>query len=262
MAVCFAVRVCPVSFCPWILRACNALAIACILAGCGNQQEAAPPPRPSIPVLVAKAAQKTVPLTMAAIGNVEAYSTVSIRAQVAGELLDVHFKDGDFVTKGQLLFTIDSRLYEASLAQAKAALAHDKVVATNNRVQAERYKKLFDQGVVPAEQVDTLTSAADSSDASVAADEAAIQTAELNASYCKIYAPLSGRTGAVMVKPGNLVKVGDVAMVVINEINPVYVTFSVPQQSLADVKRNTWPSVPCLCRPPYPMTRVRWRTVR
>jgi multidrug efflux system membrane fusion protein len=168
---------------------------------------------------------------------VEAYSTVSIKAQVSGELLEQNFREGDTVTKGQLLFTIDSRPYEASLAQAQAALARDKAVAANNRVQADRYKKLLAEGVVPATQVDTLTTAADSSDAVVKADEAAIKTAELNLSYCKIYAPISGRTGAVMVKPGNLVRVSDVPMVVINQINPIYVNFTVPQQNLPDVKR-------------------------
>src|SRR5262249_426717 len=139
-------------------------------------------------------------------------------------------KEGDFVTKDQLLVTIDPRPYEAALAQAQAALARDKAVAVNNRVQSERYKKLLSQGVVPAEQVDTLTSAADSADAGVKADEAAVQSAELNVSYCKIYAPISGRTGTVMLKPGNLVKVADVPIVVINQVDPIFVNFTVPQQ--------------------------------
>jgi len=205
--------------------------------GCAKQQAAGPVVRPSIPVMVAKVTQKSMPVTLEAIGSVEAYSTVLIRSQIAGQLLDVHFKDGDFITKGQLLFTIDSSLYDAALAQAQAALAHDKAVAAYNRVEAGRYKTLSDQGVVSAEQVDNYGSSADSSEALVKADEAAIQTAQINVSFCKIYAPISGRTGAVMVKPGNLVKVGDVAMVVVNQINPVYVDFAVPQDSLADVKR-------------------------
>lgn len=211
--------------------------LSMLAAGCAKQQAAGPVVRPSIPVTVAKVTQKSMPVTLEAIGSVEAYSTVLIRSQIAGQLLDVHFKDGDFITKGQLLFTIDSSLYDAALAQAQAALAHDKAVAAYNRVEAGRYKTLSDQGVVSAEQVENYGSSADSSEALVKADEAAIQTAQLNVSYCKIYAPISGRTGAVMVKPGNLVKVGDVAMVVVNQINPVYVDFAVPQDSLADVKR-------------------------
>jgi multidrug efflux system membrane fusion protein len=219
-----------------------AAGLSLFAAGCAKQEAAAPAPRgagggPATPVLVAQAVTKTVPLNLTAIGNVEPYSTVSIRAQVAGELLEVNFTEGDSVSKGQLLFTIDPRPYEAALAQAKAALARDKATSANNRVQADRYKKLLAEGVVPAQQVDTFTAAADSSDAVVASDEAAIQTSELNLSYCKIYAPISGRTGNVMVKAGNLVKVSDVPMVVINQVNPVYVNFTVPQQSLPDVKR-------------------------
>ena len=136
-----------------------------------------------------------MPVEVTAVGNVEAISTISIRAQVAGEVQDVHFKEGDFVKKGQVLLTIDPRPYEAALAQAKAALARDKATGTYNRAQAQRYKTLFDQGVVPAEQVDSFTSAADASDAIVNADEAAVKTAELNLEYCTINSPIDGRTG-------------------------------------------------------------------
>ena len=114
------------------------------------------------------------------MGNVEAIATISIRAQVPGEVQAVNFKEGDFVTKGQVLLTIDPRPYRAALDQAKATLARDKATGVFNRAQAQRYKTLFDQGVVPAEQVDSFTSAADASDALLNADEAAIKTAELN----------------------------------------------------------------------------------
>jgi biotin carboxyl carrier protein len=188
-------------------------------------------------VVVQKVEQKTVPLTVSAIGNVEAYSTVAIKAQVAGELLELHFKEGDFVRKGQLLLTIDPRPYQTALAQAQANLARDKAIAANNRVQADRYKKLFAEGVVPAQDVDTYSATADASDATVQADQAAVKTAELNLSYCSIYSPIDGRTGAVMVKPGNLIKVSDVPIVVINQVNPIYVDFTVPQQYLPEVKK-------------------------
>jgi multidrug efflux system membrane fusion protein len=179
-----------------------------------------------------------MPVEILAVGNVEAISTVSIRAQVPGEVQKVHFKEGDFVTKGQVLFTIDPRPYEAALAQAKAALARDKATGTYNRAQAQRYKTLFDQGVIPAEQVDSYSSAADASDAVVNSDEAAVKTAELNLEYCTIKSPLDGRTGTVMVKAGNLVKVADVPIVVINQVNPIYVNFSVPQQHWPDIKEH------------------------
>jgi multidrug efflux system membrane fusion protein len=208
-----------------------------LACGCAKQQ-AVPTPRPPASVTVGKVAQKTMPVEVTAVGNVEAISTVSIRAQVPGEVQIVHFKEGDFVAKGQVLFTIDPRPYEAALAQARAALARDKATAVYNRAQAQRYKTLFDQGVIPAEQVDSVTSAADASGAVLNADEAAVKTAELNLEYCTINSPIDGRTGTVMVKAGNLVKVADVPIVVINQVNPIYVNFTVPQQYWPDIKEH------------------------
>jgi membrane fusion protein, multidrug efflux system len=209
-----------------------------MLATSCTKQQAAPPPRPPTPVNVDKVTQKTMPVVVVAVGNVEAISTISIRAQVPGEVKDVHFREGEFVTKGQVLLTIDPRPYQAALAQAQAALARDKASAVYNRSQAQRYKTLFDQGVAPAQQVDSMLSAADASDAVVNADEAAVKTAELNLEYCTIESPISGRTGTIMVKPGNLVKVADVPIVVINQVNPIYVNFTVPQQYWPDIKEH------------------------
>ncbi len=214
----------------------SALAALLVLAaGCAKQQ-AAPSARPPSTVTVAKVVQRTMPVEVTAVGNVEAISTILIRAQVAGAVQDIRFKEGDFVTKGQVLLTIDPRPYEAALAQAKATLARDKATGAYNRAQAQRYKTLFDQGVVPAEQVDSVTSSADASDAIVNADEAAVKTAELNLEYCTITSPIDGRTGTIMVKQGNLVKVADVPIVVINQVNPIYVNFTVPQQYWPDIK--------------------------
>jgi len=207
-----------------------------LASGCAKQQ-AAPQPRPPIPVVVGTVIRKAMPVEVVAVGNVEAYSTVSIKAQVPGQLMDVHFKEGDFVRKGQLLLTLDPRPYEAALAQAKAALARDKATAANNRLQAQRYSKLLQEGIVPASQVESFTSAADASEAIVSADEAAIKTAELNLEYSTIYSPIDGRTGALMLKPGNLVKVADVPIVVINQVNPIFVNFAVPQQFWPDIKK-------------------------
>src|ERR1700676_1543323 len=213
-----------------------ALAALGVLGGCAKQQ-AAPQPRAAIPVVVGTVKLKAMPVQVIAVGHVEAYTTVSIEAQVPGQLLDVHFKEGDFVRKGQLLLTLDPRPYEAALAQAKAALARDKATAVNNRLQAERYSKLLAEGIVPASQVESYTSAADASDAVLNADEAAIKTAQLNLEYCTIYSPIDGRTGALMLKPGNLVKVADVPIVVINQVNPIYVNFGVPQQFWPEIKK-------------------------
>jgi multidrug efflux system membrane fusion protein len=207
-----------------------------LASGCAKQQ-AAPQPRAAIPVVVGTVKQKAMPVEVLAVGHVEAYSTVSIEAQVPGQLLDVHFKEGDFVHKGQLLLTLDPRPYEAALAQAKAALARDKATAVNNRLQAQRYSKLLAEGIVPPSQVESFTSAADASDAVLNSDEAAIKTAELNLEYCTINSPIDGRTGALMLKPGNLVKVADVPIVVINQVNPIFVNFGIPQQFWPDVKK-------------------------
>jgi multidrug efflux system membrane fusion protein len=179
-----------------------------------------------------------MPVQVTAVGNVEAISTIAIRAQVPGELQEVRFNEGDFVRKGQVLLTIDPRPYQAALAQAEASLARDKAIAANNRLQADRYVKLLKEGIMPASQVDALTSAADASDANLQADEAAIKSAELNLEYCTISSPVDGRTGTIMVKPGNLVKVADVPIVVINQVNPIYVNFTVPQQIWPNVKQS------------------------
>jgi membrane fusion protein, multidrug efflux system len=208
-----------------------------VAGGCGKQQEAAAPRQPTVPVVVGMVTQKTVPIEINAIGNVEPYSTVSIKAQVAGDMTDVHFTEGDFVRKGQLLLEIDPRPYEDVLAQARAALARDKAVAVNSRAQAQRYQKLLEAGVVAAQDAESYMSTAEASNALVNADEAAVQTAELNLEFCKIYSPIDGRTGYLMLKPGNLVKVADVPIVVINQVNPIFVNFTVPQQYLPDIKR-------------------------
>ena len=151
--------------------------------------------------------------------------------------MDATFQQGDFVRKGQVLFKIDERPYQTALEQEEAALARDKAGAVTARIQAERYKKLLDEGIVAPQQVESLVSAADASDAVVRSDEAALKAAQLNLGYCTITA-LDGHTGTVMVQPGNLVKASDVAMVVINQINPIYVNFTVPQSYLPEVKKN------------------------
>jgi multidrug efflux system membrane fusion protein len=189
-----------------------------------------------VPVVAEAAILRDMPIDVTAIGIVEAYLSVSVRPQVAGPLLEARFKEGDFVRAGQVLFTIDPRPYEAELARAKATLVRDKALAANSRSQAERYQKLLAEGVAPAQQVDQFLSAAEASDATVAADEAAIRQAELNLEFCTITAPIDGYTGKLTVQPGNLLRVAD-PLVVINQISPIYVNFSVPQQHLTEIAR-------------------------
>ena len=169
-----------------------------------NSKTAANAPDLAVPVSVAKAVKKTVPIELTAIGTGEAYSTVSIKGQVNAVLEQVHFKQGDFVKKGDLLFTLDARPFQASLAQAQANLARDKAQADLTEVQAERYEKLYAPGVAPKEQYDQMKANAAAQEGSVHADEAAVESAKLQLQYCTIYSPVDGRTGALQVYPGNL----------------------------------------------------------
>src|SRR2546427_1264865 len=205
-------------------------------SGCSKEQAAPAPRAAATPVIVSKVTQRAMPVQLTAIGNVGGY-TVSVEAQVAGELLEVHFTEGDFVHKGQLLFTIDPRPYEAALAQRQATLMRDKAVAANSRAHAQRISKLLSDGVVSPSDAEASTSAAAAAEATVAADEAELNTAQLNLEYCKIYSPMDGRTGAVLVKPGNLVKVADVPIVVIKRLSPIPVDFTLPQEYLPDIKK-------------------------
>ena len=218
---------------------CAAFFVALLAASGCSKEQAAPRPRPAaaIPVLVSKVTQRAMPVQLTGIGNVGGY-TVSVEAQVAGELLEVHFQEGDFVHQGQLLLTIDPRPYEAALARAQATLMRDKAVAANNRAQAQRISKLLSDGVVSPSDADASASSADAAEATVAADEAALKTAQLNLEYCKIYSPLDGRTGAVLVRPGNLVKVADTPIVVIKRLSPIPVDFMLPQEYLPDIKKD------------------------
>ena len=206
------------------------------LAGC--TEHAAPPPVvPVVPVMVAKAVQKSMPVELHAIGTGQAHSTVSIESQVAGIVSAVHYTQGQFVKKGDLLLTLDDRPFQAALQLAQANLTKDKANAALADVQAERYQKLYASGVVPKEQLDQQVATAAAEKAAVQADEAAVETARLNVSYCSIYAPINGRTGAQLVYPGTVVKADDVpVLVVINEISPIFVNFSVAQQYLGEIK--------------------------
>ncbi|TMB73929.1 MAG: efflux RND transporter periplasmic adaptor subunit [Deltaproteobacteria bacterium] len=193
--------------------------------------------RDAIPVLVAIAAQKSVPVQVRAVGNVEAYSTVSIKSQVTGVLMKAHFKEGQNVKQGQLLFTIDPRPLEATLKQAEATLARDSAQLQNAREQARRYADLVKKQYVSQEQYDKIRADADAAEAVVQADHAGVENAKVQLSYCYIYSPLDGQVGSLLVNEGNLVRVNDgTPLVVINQLTPVNVTFSVPEQNLVDIK--------------------------
>lgn len=220
--------------------------LPCLFAGCsggdkadasagGQQKPAAPPP---VPVTVGTVVKKTVPVQIEAVGKVEPLSSVDVLARVGGQLTGVHFTEGQEVRKGQLLFTIDPRPYQATLAQAQAALARDKAQAANSAADLKRYGDLVRKEYVTREQYDQIAANSASQSATVQADQAAVEAARLQLSYCRIYAPLTGRTGSLLVHQGNLVKANDTQpLVVIHQIQPIYVSFAVPQANLPDISR-------------------------
>jgi multidrug efflux system membrane fusion protein len=214
------------------------LASLLMLGGCGSKPVKSEGMKMEfrVPVTVAKATVKSVPLQVEAIGNVEAYSNVSVRTQMAGEIERAYFTQGQDVKKDQLLFTLDRRPFQATLDQLEANLAHDQAQLANAQAQAERNEKLFQVGIISKDQYDTFRTTAQAQEATVRADQAAIENAKINLSYCSIYSPIDGRTGSYQVYPGNIAKVNDTVLVVINQIHPIYVTFAVPEQYLAEVK--------------------------
>jgi multidrug efflux system membrane fusion protein len=221
------------------LKIC-ALILLPFVFGCSDKQavQAAKPQAPAAPVTVATVTERSMPVQVQTIGNVEAIATVSIKPQISGQLVGVHFKEGDFVKNGQLLFTIDRAPFVAALRQAEGTLAKDQAQAENAKIDAERYQGLGREGVVSKQQVDATLASFNALNAAVAADKAAVETAKINLEYTSIYSPINGRTGNVGVKAGNLVKANDVPILVtINQIEPIYVTFSVPEQQLAEVKK-------------------------
>ena len=195
------------------------------------------PPMPSVPVTVAAAALAPAPYIVAADGTVEPMQTVQVESQVGGVLLSVDFTEGQEVEKGQPLFHIDARPFQAALSQAEANLARDEAQAINSRRDAERYQKLVELDYVTRSQADQAEATARAQAAVVKADSAAVENARLNVSYTVIPAPISGRTGALLVRQGNLVKSNASPLVVINQIRPILVRFPIPGRVLPLVQK-------------------------
>ncbi|HXR96502.1 MAG TPA: efflux RND transporter periplasmic adaptor subunit [Terriglobales bacterium] len=214
----------------------GALLAALALAGCKQA-----PPKPTelapVPVTVARVTTANVPTRLQAIGSVQAVATVSVKSLVGGQLQSVGFSQGEDVHKGQVLFTIDPQPYKAALAQADANLARDLANDNQAQTEAKRYADLARQGIVSAEQSEQLQSTAAADDSVVTADRAAVETAKLNLSYCTITSPIDGRTGSLLVQAGNVIQPNATVMVTINQISPIYVSFSVPEQYLLELKR-------------------------
>lgn len=220
---------------------CLFLGSCVVLPACSASDAQAPnpgPAAPAVPVTVDRVVEKEMPLDVNVVGTAEAFSTVAVRAQVTGELKAVNFKQGDDVREGQVLFTLDHRPLEAALHQAEANLARDTAQAANAKVIAQRMEDLVERGVGTREQRDTARTTAAALDAVVGANRAAVENAKVQLQYATIRAPIAGRTGALMVHAGNLVRANDqLPLVVINQVTPIYVSFGVPEALLPDLRR-------------------------
>lgn len=268
------------------------LVLSILLSACSSGTKGEQGPR-AVPVMVGMVIQKAVPVQIRVIGNVQAYSTVTVKLIVGGEISQVHFAEGQDVKKGELLFTIDPRPLEAALRQAEAIVARDvaqvgqveadlaknmalvkqaeanierdTAQAENARVEAKRYESLIEKQVVSRQQYDQFRTNAEAFEATVRADkaakdsaeaavrsskaalenakagiradQAAVDNAKVQLSYCFIRSPMDGRTGNLLVQRGNVVKANDISLLTINQVNPIYVVFSVPEQNLAEIKR-------------------------
>jgi membrane fusion protein, multidrug efflux system len=228
-------------------RACRARSVCLLTAtlllsqlpACSRKEAARTGPRGDIaPVLVAQAMREDVPVTLRTIGTVEAFRSAAVRARVGGTLTRVHFREGQDVKEGAPLFSIDARPYEVALKAAEANLAGQRAKTAIAAGNAERSLVLRAQNLVSEQEHERVTSSAAAESAAVRSLEASVENARLNLEFCSITAPIPGRTSNLLVTEGNLVRANDdQALVVINQLAPIFVSFSVPQKSLPEIRR-------------------------
>jgi len=210
-------------------------------AGCAKKD---PPSVPAVPVTVATVEQRAVPFELAATGTVEPIQTVAVQAQVSGLLNRVAFREGDEVKQGQVLFELDARPYQAALAQAQALLARDRAQAANAAQDVKRYEALVEKQYVTTQQFEQVKTTAEANDATLAGSQAAVDQARLNLQYATIRAPISGRTGSLLVREGNLLRANaSEPLVVINRLRPILVRFAVPANNLPLIQEHLGKSV-------------------
>jgi multidrug efflux system membrane fusion protein len=197
--------------------------------------------RPAVPVTVASVFTKDVPMQVTSVGNVEAFSTVAVKSRVSGELVGVHFQEGQEVKEGDLLFTIDKAPYEVALKEAQARLERDQALGRKARDDVRRNMPLAEKDIVSRQSLDQYVSTAEAAEALVKADQAAVENLQLQLGYCSIRSPISGRTGSLLIQKGNLVKGNDEnkSLLTVHQIEPIYVTFAVPEKYLGEINRRT-----------------------
>jgi multidrug efflux system membrane fusion protein len=229
-------------FLPVPFRIFASVVTVILFAGCpGNKDagtKAKPQGMPPVPVNTALVVRKDMPLDLHTFGNVEPIASIAMKAQVGGELVKVSFKEGDDVKKGAPLFTIQPKLYETQLAQAEANLARDRAQAANSRRELARQVQLDAKGGGVQEALDKARTQVETADAIVKADEALVLMAQTQVSFTTLKAPLDGRTGAIRLREGSIVKAGDeLPLTTVVQLSPIYVTFALPEQHLADIRR-------------------------
>jgi multidrug efflux system membrane fusion protein len=220
------------------VRVLVTLALLPLVAACsrgGDDQAATARPAP-VPVSVATVEQRPMPVEITAVGNVEPVETVTVRAQIGGQLARRHFVEGDEVKRGQLLFTLDARELEAQVRQAEAAVARSQALAENARREAQRYRELVEEGFVARAQYEQLAANAAAAAAVARADRAAVQNLRVQLGHAVIRAPIDGRTGRALVNVGDVIRANETALVVINRLAPIDVAFAVPAQHLPAIQ--------------------------
>lgn len=218
-------------------RAAPAILLTALAAFAGCKPANRPAPAaPPVPVETAVVERRTVPVELRTIGAAEPLATVQLRAKVAGEITSVIFDDGAFVKAGEPLFTIDPRPFEVALRRAEAALAQAQNESSNAQAQADRYTKLSTQGVASREQFAQVVTTAASQKSVLAARQADVDEARLSLEWATVRAPIPGRAGAALLKTGNIVQANTWTLMVINQTQPIYVTFSLPETQLAEVR--------------------------
>ncbi len=208
------------------------LILVILTAGCSRTQA---PSQPVVAVTVGKVEMRTMPIQLDAVGNVQAYNSVVIIPKVTGQVASIHFEQGQDVKTGDLLVTIDPATFEQQLAQAEAQLAHDKEQANFNQVTARRYADLYQQAAVARQDYDQVTTSSRTQDATVRQSEATVENARINLNYCYIRSPIDGRTGAFLANLGAMATANQTQLVVINQVEPIFVQFTIPEKYLSSV---------------------------
>ena len=235
----------------WLLVTASIVVAIWYFRGSRNPSQAADPSAPArsargrggagggnfvVPVVVATARRGDLPVYFNGLGNVTAYNTVTVRSRVDGQIDKVAFKEGQYVHEGYLLVQIDPRPYQVQLEQAQGQLAKDQAQRKDAQANLERFQLLFKEGVIPQQQLDTQAALVAQFDGAIISDQSQIDNAKLQLTYCRITSPISGRVGLRLIDPGNMVHASDVnGLVVITQLQPIAVLFSLPQDQLPQV---------------------------